>query len=147
MTRVALSNPAGLYDPTPFGYAQLARVAAGSELLLLAGQGGIAADMSMPADFRGQLRQAIANVEIALASAGASLADVARTTLLIVDYDAEVFAILSEELARAWPDAKPASTLIPVAGLALPGMLVEIEATAIVSSDASARRNRNDIVQ
>lgn len=141
MTALTLSNPVGLYDPTPFGYSQIARVAAGSNLLLVAGQGGIAADMAMASDFRGQLQQAISNVEVALASAGATLADVARTTLLVVGYDAEVFGILSEELARIWPDAKPASTLIPVPCLALPGMLVEIEATAIVGLGSNGHRD------
>jgi enamine deaminase RidA (YjgF/YER057c/UK114 family) len=133
MTGIAFHNPAALHDPSPFGYSHVARVSAGHDLLLIAGQGGFAPDLSMSSDFRDQMRQAIANLTIALTANGASLADVARTTLLIVDYGPDVFAIMAEELALAWPDAKPASTLIPVERLALPGMLIEIEATATLA--------------
>ena len=132
---VRLANPPGLYDPAPNGYSHLAEVALGSRLLLVAGQGGEDADGTLPGDFRAQVRQAMRNLETALHAAGATLADVARTTVLVVDHSEARLHIFGEELERAWGDTmKPACTLIPVPRLALDGMLFEIEATAAVSA-------------
>ena len=62
-----LSNPAGLYDPAPNGYSHLAALRPGARLLLLAGQGGEDREGRLPADFRSQVRQAFANLLVALA--------------------------------------------------------------------------------
>ena len=132
---VRLTNPPGLYDPSPNGYSHLAEIAPGSRLLLVAGQGGEDADGTLPGDFRAQVRQAMRNLETALHAAGATLADVARTTVLVVDHSEERLHIFGEELERAWgATMKPACTLIPVPRLALDGMLFEIEATAALSA-------------
>jgi enamine deaminase RidA (YjgF/YER057c/UK114 family) len=81
-------------------------------------------------DVYAQARQAIANVEKALAQAGASLADVVRTRVYLTDIGRW------EEAARAHAEAfgevRPASTMVEVSRLAEPAMLVEIEAVAVV---------------
>ncbi len=133
MTPIQLINPPGLYDPAPNGYSHLAIVPPGSRLVLVAGQGGETADGSLPPDFASQVRQAVANMRVALAAAGADVTQVARLLVLIVDHTEERLHVLGAELDRAWGDApKPACTLIPVPRLALDGMLFEIEATAVV---------------
>ena len=77
-----------------------------------------------------QTRQCIANIEAALTKAGASLCDVVRTRIYVVDIDTQ------DDVARAHREAfaavLPASTLVEVSRLATPEMLVEIEADAVV---------------
>lgn len=129
-----LSNPPGLYDPTANGYSHVAQVAAGARLVFIAGQGGENADSQLSSDFAEQVRQALENLQIALAAAGAEVSDVAKLTVLIVDHSLERLEIFGEELHKVWGSApKPACTLIPVPRLALDGMLFEIEATAAVA--------------
>jgi enamine deaminase RidA (YjgF/YER057c/UK114 family) len=129
-----LSNPPGLYDPTANGYSHVAQVAAGARLVFIAGQGGENADSQLSSDFTEQVRQALENLQIALAAAGADVSDVAKLTVLIVDHSLERLKVFGEELHRVWGSApKPTCTLIPVPRLALDGMLFEIEATAAVA--------------
>lgn len=131
-----LGNPLGLYDPAPNGYSHVAALAPGARLLVLAGQGGEDAAGERPADFRLQVRQALANVLTALASVGAAGRDIVKLTVLVVDHTEERLHVFGEELDRALgPDAmKPTCTLIPVPRLALDGMLFEVEALAVVAA-------------
>ena len=125
-------NPPGLYDPAPNGYSHLALFPPGWRVILPAGQGGETADQRLSSDFTTQFRQALTNVETVLAAAGASMSDVAKINLLIVDHDPAKFRVMTEEVERVWGNNKPAMTLIPVPALALEGMLVEIDVIAVV---------------
>ncbi|MBA6116654.1 RidA family protein [Pseudomonas sp. NC26] len=128
-----LSNPHGLYDPSANAYSHVAQVQAGSRLLFIAGQGGEDATGRLSPVFAEQARQALANVETALASRGARLDQVCKLTLLIVDHSEERLRQWVAEADRAWGGhMKPTCTLIPVPRLALDGMLVEIEAVAAI---------------
>jgi len=130
-TAFQLSNPEGLYDPSGNAYSHVAEVRADSRLLFIAGQGGEDSNGQLPPLFAEQARQALANLELALASKGASLAQVFKLTLLIVEHSETRLRQWVAEADRAWgPHMKPACTLIPVPRLALDGMLVEIEAVA-----------------
>ena len=130
-TAFQLSNPVGLYDPSGNAYSHVAEVRAGSRLLYIAGQGGEGSDGQLSPVFAEQARHALANLELALASKGASLAQVFKLTLLIVEHSEERLRQWVSEADRAWgPHMKPTCTLIPVPRLALDGMLVEIEAVA-----------------
>lgn len=134
MTRPApfqLSNPAGLYDPSGNAYSHVAEVHAGSRLLYIAGQGGEDASGQLSPVFAEQARQALANLDTALASKGAHLGQVFKLTLLIVDHCETRLQQWVAEADRAWgPHMKPTCTLIPVPRLALDGLLVEVEAVA-----------------
>ncbi|MGE8050408.1 RidA family protein [Pseudomonas sp.] len=126
-----LSNPEGLYDPSGNAYSHVAEVRADSRLLFIAGQGGEDSDGQLSPLFAEQARQALVNLELALASKGASLAQVFKLTLLIVEHSEARLRQWVAEADRAWgPHMKPTCTLIPVPRLALDGMLVEIEAVA-----------------
>ena len=131
MTALTFINPAGLYDPEPHGYSHVAVVEGAARWILLAGQGGESADGSLSPDFAVQLRQAMDNIGIALAAANATLRDVVRLTVLVVDHDRVKLEALSRTVRERFEGRPaPACTLIPVPRLALDGMLVEVEATA-----------------
>lgn len=127
-----ISNPVGIYDPRPHGYSHLASVPAESLLVFVAGQGGSRTDGILSADFRTQVSIVFENIALALKSKGLNMANIAKLTTLVVDYDEEKHHILIEESTKIWPDLKfPVNTLIPVQQLALNGMLIEIDATAV----------------
>jgi len=84
-------------------------------------------------DAYAQTRQALANVEAALARAGASLKDVVRTRLYVTDIDR--WAEVGRAHAEALGDVAPACTMVQVARLLDPAMLVEVEADAVVPDD------------
>ena len=74
MADIKILNPDSL--GTPLGqYSQITRVKA-SEFLFIAGQVGATPDGKTPADFDGQCAQTFANIGAALASQGASFANI-----------------------------------------------------------------------
>ena len=81
-----------------------------------------------PGDAAAQARAAFAIVEGALAEAGFALDDVVRTRTYITDpADADAVAAVHGEIFRG---VRPAATLVVVAGLIRPSLLVEVEADA-----------------
>ncbi len=81
-----------------------------------------------PGDAAGQARAAFAIVEGALGEAGFALEDVVRTRMYLVDpADADAVVAVHGELFR---HVRPAATLVVVAGLMRPSLLVEVEAEA-----------------
>ena len=81
-----------------------------------------------PGDAAAQARAAWGIVEAALAEAGFTLGDVVRTRMYVVSIDdAPAVAAVHGEL---FGDIRPASTLVQVAGLMEPTLLVEVEADA-----------------
>ena len=79
-----------------------------------------------------QAKQCIANIEAALVKAGASLRDVVRTRMYVVDMDQQEG--VSRAHREAFADVRPAATLVEVSRLATPEMLVEIEADAVLEA-------------
>lgn len=69
-------------------------------------------------------------IEAGLKSAGARLADLARTTIYVTDI--RDMSGVSQALGKALKGSVVTSTLVAVSALAVPGLLVEIEATAVV---------------
>ena len=129
---VSFINPPGLYDPRPNGYSHVVVVEAPARLIYVAGQGGEDATGHLSKDFTVQVQQALQNLVTALTAADATLVNVVKLTVLIVDHSEDRLGVLSRALSAAWgSQPAPACTLIPVPRLALDGMLFEIEATAI----------------
>ncbi|MBI1846153.1 MAG: RidA family protein [Candidatus Rokubacteria bacterium] len=81
-------------------------------------------------DVVGQTRQVLDNMKIALAAAGGSLDDVVKVTVYLADVaDRPQVNKVRQEYFGA---NKPASTLIGINEFALDGMLIEIEAVAVL---------------
>jgi enamine deaminase RidA (YjgF/YER057c/UK114 family) len=126
-------NPEGLYDPAPNGYTHAVAAPLHGRTVFASGQGGENAAGELAEGFAAQLEQALHNMQTALAAAGATVHDVVRLTLLVVDHTEARLALWTDAARSVWKDGPaPACTLIPVPRLALDGMLVEVEATAVV---------------
>jgi reactive intermediate/imine deaminase len=83
-----------------------------------------------PGDVVGQTRQALDNVKTVLAAAGATLDDVVKVTVYLANVDDRPRV---NEVRKAYFGAnRPASTLVEVSRLAIAGLLVEIEAIAVI---------------
>jgi 2-iminobutanoate/2-iminopropanoate deaminase len=81
-------------------------------------------------DVVAQARKTFENVDKILAAAGASFADVAKVTVYLTDVDDR--AKINPVRQEVFGAAKPASTLIEVSRLAIPGIKIEVEAIARV---------------
>jgi enamine deaminase RidA (YjgF/YER057c/UK114 family) len=109
-------------------------VARAGDLLFVAGQCGLLEDNSIAgADVADQTVQAYENVRTALESQGASLRDVVKFISYLTNAgDVPAFYAARDQcFAEHYPDGDyPPNTLIIVASLVQPRLLVEIEATA-----------------
>jgi enamine deaminase RidA (YjgF/YER057c/UK114 family) len=110
-------------------------VSSGRRTIYTAGQVAIDAHGALVGgdDLAAQTAQAMRNVGLALAAAGAGYADIVKITTYVVNYEPEHRTIVGGARAPFFAAATPpASTLVGVAALALPEWLVEIEAIAVV---------------
>ncbi|NEE03991.1 RidA family protein [Phytoactinopolyspora halotolerans] len=132
---VTLVNPDGL--PKPEVYRQLS-IATGSKLVFLAGQVARDAEGNPvgDGDLAAQVEQAYVNIGTALAEIGGSFDDVAKLTIYVVDWTPDKMPLLGEGVSRAAAamgvDPTKPITLLGVAALGEPDLLVEVEATAVL---------------
>ena len=128
---VRFDNPASVAAPVG-AYSHAAIVPQGAELIAIAGQVGLALDGSLPPTAEAQFEQALSNVLRIVESQGGSARDIVKINMYMVqgerglDYD-KLRLIRGALLG----EARPASTLVYVSGLARPEYLVEIEAWAV----------------
>ena len=111
-------------------------VATGSRTLYIAGQtaqdeGGAVVGVG---DFSAQCEQVFENLDRVLAAAGATVADIAKTTIYIVDYDDVKLAQFYECLYAHYGSTPPesAGSLVGVDRLYMPGLLIEMDAIAVL---------------
>jgi enamine deaminase RidA (YjgF/YER057c/UK114 family) len=132
---VEFLNPPAL--PEPEHYWQVS-VATGARTVYLSGQVARTADGTPvgPGDLAAQVEQAYLNVAAALDAVGGSFADVAKLTIYVVDWSADKLAALGAGVGRAaerlGTDLRRPITLLGVAGLGEPDLLVEVEAIAVL---------------
>jgi 2-iminobutanoate/2-iminopropanoate deaminase len=77
-----------------------------------------------------QARQVFENIGLCLAAAGVSFADVVKVTTFLTNIDDR--ARINPVRQEVFGDARPASTLVEVSALAVPGAKLEVEAVALI---------------
>jgi enamine deaminase RidA (YjgF/YER057c/UK114 family) len=128
---VELVRSDALTDEVPYAYAAV--VGEGS-LVFTAGacplddEGRVAA----LGDVAGQAALAMANLEQALAAAGATLSDVAKSTVYVATADRDDLVAAWQVVRAAFGEHDAPSTLLAVPLLGYDGQLVEVEAVAAV---------------
>ena len=126
-------NPPTLLQPR--GYTHVVTVEGGGKMVFISGQVAVDKDGKLvgPGDLKTQIRQAASNLKLALQAAGATASDLVKTNTYIVNYKQADYSALREARAELFPSGEPpASTLIGVTSLAIDGLMVEMEAIAIV---------------
>ena len=114
------------------GYSQAWRVDGAGATVFLAGQGPVSAagELVGEGDFAAQVRQTFANVRTVLEQAGASLESIVKLTVYLTDIGC--LREYGRIRAEALPGPPPAGTAVEVTALAVPGMLIEVDAVAVV---------------
>jgi enamine deaminase RidA (YjgF/YER057c/UK114 family) len=128
-------NPPGVHQPT--GYTHVVKVS-GGDLLMISGQVALDVDGNLvgAGDLQAQATQAFENIKGILAHFQADFSNVVKINVYIVNYKAaDRSALVAVRNRYINPENPPASTLIGVQSLALPELMIEIEAMAVVDSD------------
>jgi 2-iminobutanoate/2-iminopropanoate deaminase len=121
------TNPVGVCTPAA-AYSHSVEIPGGERTLYIAGQIGAATDGTVPNGITAQAEQVFQNMKTILAASGYSMADVVTMRVFLVNReDREGFSIVR---SKHLGEHRPASTLVFVAGLALPSILVEVEVVA-----------------
>jgi 2-iminobutanoate/2-iminopropanoate deaminase len=113
------AKPVGPYTP----------IVRAGDWLVVSGQVGVADGKMVSGGVAGELRQALANLAAQLATQGAGLSDVVKTTVFLRHMSD--YAMMNETYIAAFGDHRPARSAIGVAELPV-GALVEVEAWAWV---------------
>lgn len=117
----------------PMGFNQGELVGGESRTLYISGQTAMTPDgrPEHEGDIAAQLTLAVDNLEAVLAEAEMSLASLVRLNVYSTDIDALFphYGVLAGRLATA--GAAPATTMLQVVRLAIPGQLIELEGTAV----------------
>lgn len=115
------------------GFSQAIEVSSASRVLYCAGQASVDANGTPVhvGDMRKQIEQAFRNLEAVLKASGYGLGNVVRLNYYTTDVDAFLAAsdVVGSHLAAA--ACQPSGTLLGVTKLAFPGLMIEIEATAV----------------
>jgi 2-iminobutanoate/2-iminopropanoate deaminase len=114
--------------PEPFSHYTDAVKAGG--LLFVSGIVPIDADGNLvgEGDVAEQARQVFRNMDLCLKAAGCGFADVVKVSHFLLDVNDR--AKINPVRIEFFGDARPASTLVEVSALVVPGALLEIEAIA-----------------
>jgi enamine deaminase RidA (YjgF/YER057c/UK114 family) len=117
-----------------FGFSQGIEVRGAERVLYCAGQTSVDADGTPmhAGDMAAQMNQALSNLETVLGQAGLTFANVVRLNYYTRDVAAFIQAASTFGPRLHAAGCQPASTLLGVAALFHPDILVEIEATAVV---------------
>jgi 2-iminobutanoate/2-iminopropanoate deaminase len=114
------------------GFSQAWRVDDAQSVVFVSGQAPISSEGELvgEGDFEAQTRQVFENLQTVLSEAGASLDAVVKITVYLTDIGTlrDFGRIKADFIAGP----QPASTALGVSSLALPGMMVEVEAVAVI---------------
>lgn len=127
-----LINPAELHPAPGFSHITIAR---GTRLIMFAGQVALDREFNIVGgdNLGKQTEAAMRNVETAINAVGVGWDDIVRRTIYTTqptEYET-ISAAIDEVTGGA---GHPAQTILGVTGLAIPGLLIEIEVTAAVNA-------------
>jgi enamine deaminase RidA (YjgF/YER057c/UK114 family) len=127
---ISLLQPAGLVHSPAFSH--VAVLPAGATQILIGGQNAVDEQGALvgPGDFVAQVEQVMANLKVALAAGGATITDLVSISLAVVEgTDLRAgYAAAAAHLSGNQPP--PLITAAYVAGLGVPGALLELSAVA-----------------
>jgi reactive intermediate/imine deaminase len=125
-------------DPDPYEAFRLALGYRVGDMLYISGQAAISPEGEVvgAGDFDRQAEQVFANLERVLQAGGSSLENVVKVTIFLTDMGN--FSKIVELRGRYFTPPYPADTIIEVSSLALPELMIEIEAIAV--ADEAAER-------
>ncbi|WP_194745540.1 RidA family protein [Thermaurantiacus tibetensis] len=119
-------------DPDPFAPFRIAQGYRVGDLVFLSGQAALdaAGRVVGVGDFDAQAEQTRENLAQVLGAAGCGFDQVVKVTIFLTDmgHFPKVLALRARWFRPPWP----ADTIVEVARLALPGLLLEVEAIAVV---------------
>jgi enamine deaminase RidA (YjgF/YER057c/UK114 family) len=131
------TNPEKLVDPSLFGYSQVVTVTNG-QMIYLAGQGPTKLNEKSPGpdDLRGQARNAVDNILLALDAIGAGPENIVYLRINVVEYSPKLLVDIAPELQRLTTEGQkpPASVFVGVSSLVLPSTRIEIETVAAIAN-------------
>ena len=130
---IELHNPASIAPPFSC-YSHGASAPAGARWLHVSGQVGVAPDGTVPDDPQRQIELAWNNLLAVLADAGMGVSDLVKVDGFITRQD--LIPLYRKERERRFAGHAAATTMLIVAGLAEPNLLVEIQAVAAVCETA-----------
>jgi len=128
--RKEIIRPGTGIHPLPWPYSHGIKI---GNTLFIAGQVALDDDLKLvgPGDAGAQARQTWTNIKTVVEAAGGKITDIVRVTTYVADIG-DVDAI--QEVRREFfPDGDyPTATMVQVAKLGLPGLLLETEALAVI---------------
>lgn len=127
-------NPDTLFNVQGAGLSQ-AILSEGRKTLHISGQVAMDKDRNIvgPGDLAAQTEQALKNLKDVLDSVNATPDSLVQVRTYVVDYSPEKFPEILSVLVPFYGNATPAAhTLIGISSLAAPGLLIEIEAVAVL---------------
>ena len=131
-TKTRFLNPKTMAPPP--GYTYVVETTGPGRTVYIAGQLGLDLDNKLvggPGDFGAQCERAFENLGHALASVGATFADVVKINNYLVDM-AHIGLFRAAREKHFDMKTPPASTTVAISQLARPGALFEIEAIAVL---------------
>lgn len=138
-----------LHNTTSAYYAP-ATVFSDGRIVHVSGQPGSTVDGNVPSDYVSQIHLALLNLRRVMAAAGATVENIAKLSIFIVNYDA-ANRKHTRHIMQFLGKHRPAITLVPVSQLAVPSWLFEIDAVLSIpptrlQPSLSARREAIDVV-
>lgn len=134
MSAKELIQPDETFDSKRFGFTQVVTSPPG-RMVFVSGQVALDRDLKLvgEGDVAAQAERALLNLGHSLSAAGAAPKDVTMMRTYIVGLKPEYGATLAPHFEAFFEGRPPASTRVGVEALAAPGLLIEIEAIAVVS--------------
>ena len=119
-------------DPDPYEQFRLAQAYRVGDLVFVSGQAAIDEHGQVvgEGDFDAQAEQTFRNLERVLAAGASSLANIVKVTIFLTDMGN--FPTIVELRGTWFTPPYPADTIVEVTSLALPELMIEIEAIAVV---------------